>query len=171
MNIETLIFDNILVYIYVHPCYEIIDDVTSFTVTPRFTQLQIVTWNGIKKYYFNSLWPSDATWPHRSESTLVQVMACCLTAPSHYLNQCWLIISKVHWHSSEAISQEIPQSSITKLSLKITHEFKTNHIFNVCYNHDTMKLDAGKIDAKILTPDFTASALGRLILMSTFDMH
>ena len=25
-----------------------------------------------------------------------QVMACCLTAPSHYLNQCWLIISEVH---------------------------------------------------------------------------
>ena len=36
-------------------------------------------------------------------STLVQVMACCLTAPSHYLNQCWLIISKVLWHSSEDI--------------------------------------------------------------------
>ena len=30
-------------------------------------------------------------------------MACCLTAPSHYLNQCWLIISKVLWHSSEDI--------------------------------------------------------------------
>ena len=28
-------------------------------------------------------------------------MACCLTAPSHYLNQCWLAISKVLWHSSE----------------------------------------------------------------------
>ena len=27
-------------------------------------------------------------------------MACCLTAPSHYLIQCWLIISKTHWHSS-----------------------------------------------------------------------
>ena len=28
-------------------------------------------------------------------------MARCLTAPSHYLYQCWLIISKVHWHSHE----------------------------------------------------------------------
>ena len=28
-------------------------------------------------------------------------MACCLTAPSSYLNQCWLIISKVEWHSSK----------------------------------------------------------------------
>ena len=35
-------------------------------------------------------------------STLVQVMACCLTKPSHYLNQCWLIISGVKWRSSEA---------------------------------------------------------------------
>ena len=51
----------------------------------------------------NSLWPSDDTWQHRSGSTLVQVMACCLTAPSHYLNQCWLIISKVLWHSPEGI--------------------------------------------------------------------
>ena len=28
-------------------------------------------------------------------------MAWCLTAPSHYLNQCWLIINRVQWHSSE----------------------------------------------------------------------
>ena len=43
----------------------------------------------------NSLRPSDAIWRHRSGSTLAQVMACCLMAPSHYPNQCWLIISKV----------------------------------------------------------------------------
>ena len=49
----------------------------------------------------NSLWPSDAIWRHRSGSTLVQIMVCCLTAPSHYLNQCWLIISEVLWHSPE----------------------------------------------------------------------
>ena len=42
-------------------------------------------------YSFNSLWPSDATWQHRSVSTLTQTMACCLTAASHYLNQCWLL--------------------------------------------------------------------------------
>ena len=34
-------------------------------------------------------------WQHKSESTLAQVMACFLTATSHYLKQCWLIISKV----------------------------------------------------------------------------
>ena len=26
-------------------------------------------------------------------------MACCLMAPSHYLNQCWLIINGVLWYS------------------------------------------------------------------------
>ena len=45
--------------------------------------------------WVNSLRPNDAIWQHRSGSTLAQVMACCLTTPSHYLNQCWLIISKV----------------------------------------------------------------------------
>ena len=52
-------------------------------------------------YWFNSLRLSDAIWRHRSRTTLAQVMACCLTAPSHYLNQCWLIATKVYWYSSE----------------------------------------------------------------------
>ena len=43
----------------------------------------------------NSLGPSDAIWWQKTESTLAQVMPCCLTAPSHYLNRYWLIISKV----------------------------------------------------------------------------
>ena len=42
---------------------------------------------------FNSMWPRDAIW-WLSGSTLAQEMVCCLTAPSHYLNQCWVIISK-----------------------------------------------------------------------------
>ena len=54
-------------------------------------------------FWFNSLGPSDAIWRWRSLSTLVRVTACGLAAPSHYLNQCWLIISKVLWHSSEDI--------------------------------------------------------------------
>ena len=53
--------------------------------------------------WINSLGPSDAIWHRRSWSTLVHVMACCLAAPSHYLNQFWLIISKVLRHSSEDI--------------------------------------------------------------------
>ena len=70
---------------------------------------------------FNALWPSDAIWRQRSGSTLAQVMTCCLTAPSHYLNQCWLIISEVQWHSwIRAISWEMPKQSIIEIHLKIT---------------------------------------------------
>ena len=44
----------------------------------------------------NSLRPSDAIWHDGSPSTLVQIMACCLREPSHYLNQCWLIINRTY---------------------------------------------------------------------------
>ena len=50
------------------------------------------------------LWPSDAIWRQISGSTLAQGMTCCLTAQSHHLNRCWLIISKVEWHSSKGNS-------------------------------------------------------------------
>ena len=43
---------------------------------------------------WNSMTPNDTTQP-----TLVLVMACCLTAPSHYLKQGWLITDEVLWHS------------------------------------------------------------------------
>ena len=51
--------------------------------------------------FLNSLRPSEAIWKHRVGSTLAQVMACYLTAPSHYLKQHWLSISMVQWHSSK----------------------------------------------------------------------
>ena len=66
--------------------------------------------------WINSLWPNHAIWRHRSRSTLAQVMACCLTAPSHYLNQCWLIFSKVQWHSVEG--------NLTRDSSPFNHENK-----------------------------------------------
>ena len=39
----------------------------------------------------NSLWPSDTIWRNGTSSTLVQVMACGLTAQSEYLDQLWVI--------------------------------------------------------------------------------
>ena len=47
-------------------------------LTIRWLNLFIGTFISI-----NSLWTSDTIWRRRSLSTLVQVMACCLTAPSH----------------------------------------------------------------------------------------
>ena len=77
---------------------------------------------------FNSLWPSDAIWQHKSGSTLVQVMACCLTAPSHHLNQCWLTISKVPRHSPEGITirsaaDTRPRKKIENWIFKIASRF------------------------------------------------
>ena len=52
--------------------------------------------------FTNSLWSNDAIWWHISGSALAQVIACCLTAPSHYLIQCWLLISEVLWNSPDS---------------------------------------------------------------------
>ena len=52
-------------------------------------------WMNKNQTIFNSLWTSNNIWQHSSGSTLAQIMTCCLTAPSHYLNQCWLLISDV----------------------------------------------------------------------------
>ena len=74
----------------------------------------------------NSLWPSDAIKQQGTESTLAQVMAYCLTAPSHYLNQCWLVISKVLWHSSDGIVMR--RSEDTNQQNKIE-----NYIFRIAF--------------------------------------
>ena len=68
----------------------------------------------------NSLWPGDAMWWHKSGSTLAQVRACCLTAPSHYQNQCWLIVNGFHGIHMREVSQEILMISICKMSWKTT---------------------------------------------------
>ena len=46
----------------------------------------------LKHQFMNILWLNDTIWWHRSWSTLVQVMTCCLTALSPYPNKCWHII-------------------------------------------------------------------------------
>ena len=71
-------------------------------------------------YGFNSLCPSDAIWRNRTGSALAQVMACCLTAPSHYLNQCWLIINKGQWHSDDGnFTMDTSVTNLLKLAWKL----------------------------------------------------
>ena len=50
-------------------------------------------------------------------------MTCCLTAPSHYQNQCWLAISKTLWHSFQGNVYLNTQAikSPTDLGSKFTH--------------------------------------------------
>ena len=80
----------------------------------------------ISPWNINSLGPSDATWRQRTESTLAQAMACCLTAPNHYVNQCWLIINKFLRHPSEGIT---PRKS------EETHQYNKieNYIFKIAF--------------------------------------
>ena len=69
----------------------------------------------IYRYYatvINSLWSSDGIWWHRSGSTLVQVMAWFVMAPSHCLNQCWLLISGDQWHSPDSNFTASAQATI-----------------------------------------------------------
>ena len=78
-------------------------------IAPNKRLLGLITLRKMIEIYFiagihllNSLWSSDAIWRHRFGLTLAQVMACCLmVVPSHYLNQYWLIMSEVFWHSLE----------------------------------------------------------------------
>ena len=77
----------------------------------HFTVTSLSNYDAITEYVsdFNSLAPSDATWSQRTWFTLVQVMICCMTAPDHYLNQCWLD-NEVLWHSSESNFTENAQA-------------------------------------------------------------
>ena len=83
--------------------------------------------------WFNSLWPSDAIWQQTFGSTLAQVMACWLMAPSHYLNQCWLIISKGQWHSSEG---NFTRYTLNHQSLKLAWKFLTKFHANLPGTND-----------------------------------
>ena len=79
---------------------------------------------------FNSLGPINAMRHYRIWSTLVQVMTCCVKTPSHYLNQCWQIISEILWHSTEYsftwtlivfVTHELLKMFLLDMSLKITY--------------------------------------------------
>ena len=73
---------------------------------------------------FNCCWNTYISSTHcglltsYGNTDLVQVMAWCLTAPSHYLNQCWLLISGVLWNPSES-------NSIARAQAIILHELES----------------------------------------------
>ena len=90
-----------------------------------YKSLKMWCLNVFKMSSFNSLRPSDAIWRQWSWTTLAQVMACCLTAPSHYLNQCWLIIRGVLWHTSESSFAGIAQG------IESGYEFEKDILKNI----------------------------------------
>ena len=90
---------------------------------PALVQIMAWCWQGDKPLYgtmmislsthkcvtrpqwVNSLWLSNATRQYRFVSALFQVMVSCLTASSHYLNQCWPITDGVLHHSLNPLIQ------------------------------------------------------------------
>ena len=64
----------------------------------------------------NSLHPSHAIWQLRYLSTMVWIMACYLTAPSHCLNQCWIHIIGSY---PSAISKKMGKACWLKLSYRV----------------------------------------------------
>ena len=92
-----------------------------------------------------SLWPNHTIKHVRSWWTRIQVMASYMTAPSHYLKQCGLIIkliNKVLWHSLHRIIIKDLKIPISKMRLKLvcwdnfTPSPKIIHLFSsdfVCH--------------------------------------
>ena len=123
--------------------------------------------------YINSLWPSDTTWRHRSGSTLIQVMACCLTASSHYLHQCWLIISKVLWHSSEGfLIRRFEDTNqwikIEDYIFKIAFRSPTGQWVNLCF-FNLIQHDKGyKIEHSLVT---TVTGASTCLLTASASMR
>ena len=82
-----------------------------------FVKIAQTSWTWL--YSFSDLWYRgylNVVSGLRSALTLAQVVACFLMAPSHYLNQCWLIISEVQWQSP------VCNLTIGKISLKFTYQ-------------------------------------------------
>ena len=66
----------------------------------------------------NSVLPSNTIcWYIQIWVNMVQLMAWCNQAPSHYLNQCWLIIKGILWC--------LPERNLTWSA----HKFNPQHVF------------------------------------------
>ena len=94
-------------------------------VTMCFT-IEHDSWKKASCFYASSLLMCHVKlYGDRSGSTLAQLMACCLMAPSHYQSQCWLIICEVLWYSSDGnftgnVQYKYPSYEFKNGSLKIT---------------------------------------------------
>ena len=104
---------------------------------PYFKSLMGVVNKSIAILYIitvNSLWLSDSIWQHRIGSTLAQVMACCLLAPSHYLNQCWFVIIKFPWHSFVGI---VIRSDDNNWSDKLDYKIASRSLWDQWVNQNS----------------------------------
>ena len=97
-------------------------------------------------------------WHHGTWSTLVQVMTSCLTAPSHYLNQCWLSIIPIPTNCNEIlfkIKMKIYNLSSRKMHLQMstTKWLPFSSGFNVFNRITKRKFNPQKHDDTLLFKD------------------
>ena len=71
------------------------------TAIPPYKARPSQNWPTITTYdHVHQIFITSCSWFRRGVLCDRGLMVCCLAAPSHYLNQCWLIISEVQRHSS-----------------------------------------------------------------------
>ena len=98
----------------------------------------------LKGHSVKSLWPHDAIWRHRSGSKLARLTACCMMPPSLCLNQCWLTISKVRWHSLESIIVRRYEDSNQQIMNEWMNEYLFHRSFQIItsfHMHQYIELD------------------------------
>ena len=95
----------------------------------------------VKRKNVSTWWRHHDNLKHKSSwSTLVHVMVCCLTAASHYLNQCWRIVNWTHRnHFSEIVIKMIIiifyQRNARMFSAKCRSFFRLQYAFTECQCH------------------------------------
>ena len=65
------------------------------------------------------LGPNDSIGHHRPGPTLIQVMACFLTEPCHYLNQGWLIVNWIFRNTLQWNFNQNKRFSFKEMQLKV----------------------------------------------------
>ena len=90
------------------------------------------------------MWAGDAIKHDIPKSTLNQVMAWCLTAPSHHLIQCWFSVQEIHKNTLQCTFNGINltldlKSSILKLKQEVLF-LKANelNISHFCLSMETL---------------------------------
>ena len=87
--------------------------------------------------YLNPMWLSDAIWRQQFGSKFARVKVCCLMAPSHYLNQCCLIINEVLWHPAKTnFSVSAHETNLWNEFEKYTCETDSTSLNVQWFNHD-----------------------------------
>ena len=88
------------------------------------------------------LWSGDTIWQHRSGSALAQVMACCLMALTHHMNQCRPPSIKSMPHKPLIKSRYPSGGNFTKGNATISHKiWLENYSSEIRFKYPRNQLD------------------------------